>query len=146
MAFITGEFNDDGLLTDDTTELTNSQAKSINDWIKFYHDKYVFKGELKKKKKEEFYSNLFFFFSLLLLIRYIVKNCLNLLFFFQGKLIGRYYDQDGNPTDEFYKFENKVKKAENDKTIDEIDKKIFPPCNIEWIPEEGTKVWCTKMR
>lgn len=105
MAFVTGNFDTDGL-TDDTTELTNSQAKSMNDWIKFYHDKYIFKG----------------------------------------KLIGTYYDDNGNPTTKLDEFLKKVEKAHEEITADDNEKKMFPPCNIEWKPEEGTQVWCTTMR
>ncbi|XP_011306236.1 neuferricin [Fopius arisanus] len=101
LAFITGDFNGD--LTDDISSLTNSQAKSIVGWIKFYDEKYVYKG----------------------------------------KLVGRFYDENGNPTSEYHEFMRKVERADEADTIQEEMKKKFPPCNVEWKPEDGTRVWCS---
>ncbi|KAL1417230.1 hypothetical protein MTO96_027108 [Rhipicephalus appendiculatus] len=40
---------------------------------------------------------------------------------FVGKLAGRYYTNEGQPTT-----------------------RNFPPCNSEWTPEKGSSVWCSK--
>lgn len=45
MAFVTGDFTESSL-TDDLSDVTNSQAKSVNGWIKFYEEKYVYKGKI----------------------------------------------------------------------------------------------------
>ncbi|XP_074095179.1 neuferricin [Cotesia typhae] len=102
LAFITGDFNDKGL-TDDLSSLTNKQAKLLNNWLKSYHEKYLFKG----------------------------------------KLVGRFYDQYGTETPEYRKFLAKVLEAEVETSEKDKVNKIFPPCNVEWNPEEGTKFWCT---
>ncbi|XP_008559280.1 neuferricin [Microplitis demolitor] len=101
-AFITGDFTEKGL-TDDLSSLTNAQAKSLDNWLKSYHEKYQYKG----------------------------------------KLVGKFYDQYGVETLEFHNFKTKVSKAEAEQSDkDKINKK-FPPCNVEWNPEGGTRFWCT---
>lgn len=42
-AFLTGEFNEKGLI-DETTGLTNGQFLELENWIKFYDKTYVYKG------------------------------------------------------------------------------------------------------
>lgn len=63
-----------------------------------------------------------------------------------GKLIGRYYDKNGNPKAEYEKFEARVKLAENEQYKEEEKMKMFPPCNVEWKVDVGTRVWCTQQR
>ena len=43
-AFVTGEFNDAGLV-DDVTGLTLGQMLELEHWIKFYDSGYLYKGE-----------------------------------------------------------------------------------------------------
>lgn len=50
MAFVTGDFSEEGLI-DDTTSLTNAQAKSMDNWLKTYHEKYVYKGKFCLQKQ-----------------------------------------------------------------------------------------------
>ncbi|XP_063972108.1 neuferricin [Diachasmimorpha longicaudata] len=102
LAFVTGEFNNKNP-TNDVSSLTNSQAKSIMGWIKFYDEKYVYKG----------------------------------------KLVGKFYDKNGDPTIAYHEFMDKVKIADEADTVQEEMKKKFPPCNVEWKPEVGTRVWCS---
>ncbi|KAL6260620.1 hypothetical protein P5V15_008140 [Pogonomyrmex californicus] len=45
LAFITGEFNNQGL-TDDISTLSVRQVKALNDWLQFYNTNYVYKGKL----------------------------------------------------------------------------------------------------
>ena len=42
-AFMTGEFNEDGLI-DDVEGLTYTELLELEDWIKFYDKSYVYKG------------------------------------------------------------------------------------------------------
>lgn len=102
LAFITGEFDDEGL-TDDISSLSAQQVKALEDWLQFYNTNYNYKG----------------------------------------KLYGRYYNQDGSPTVEFNKVQEKLLVAKNEKLMEEKHKRMFPPCNIEWNPEIGTVFWCT---
>ncbi|KAK7863809.1 hypothetical protein R5R35_003301 [Gryllus longicercus] len=64
---------------------------------------------------------------------------------FKGKLIGRYYDSQGNPTGYRYKVENKLKLAEGDEIAKNKEKLRMPPCNTEWNVDQGSRVWCSKM-
>lgn len=105
MAFITGDFSEEGL-TDDVSSLTPLQMKSLHDWAQFYAKDYIYKG----------------------------------------KLVGRYYDSNGNPTKSYREIEEKLAIAEKKKIDEELKMRMFPPCNIEWKPESGTRLWCTKQR
>lgn len=63
-----------------------------------------------------------------------------------GKLIGRYYDENGEQTTERYNLKERVEIAIKGDLNEEKKKIKFPPCNIEWKAESGTKVWCSKNR
>lgn len=126
LAFITGEFNDNNLI-DDISSLSIQQVKALNDWVQFYNKNYIYKG----KNKLNIYGKL--------------KNKIKKLFFI-GKLNGKYYNEDGSPTKEFYNVQKILIEAK-EKQFEEVHKKqMFPPCNIEWKLDSGTVVWCTKKR
>ncbi|KAK8405991.1 hypothetical protein O3P69_007007 [Scylla paramamosain] len=61
-----------------------------------------------------------------------------------GKLIGRYYDENGEPTLYYYDTQRWISQAFTEKENDNQEKKMFPPCNSEWNPETGSRLWCTK--
>ncbi|KAG8172537.1 hypothetical protein JTE90_019372 [Oedothorax gibbosus] len=61
-----------------------------------------------------------------------------------GKVVGRYYDQNGQPTKELLSIKEKMNTVQKNKYQDEVDKQTFPPCNSEWSKEKGSKVWCSK--
>ncbi|XP_031840833.1 neuferricin isoform X2 [Nomia melanderi] len=103
LAFITGEFNDEGL-TDDISSLVPKEIKKLNDWVEFYNKNYIYKG----------------------------------------KLSGRYYHEDGTPTEEFHNVQKMLQNAKKMESEEEHRKRMFPPCNIEWNPSSGTVVWCSK--
>ncbi|XP_022101131.1 neuferricin-like [Acanthaster planci] len=60
-----------------------------------------------------------------------------------GKLVGRYYDATGAPTDALKKalLVVEVGKKEKDKEA-ELNRR-YPPCNSSWNQKEGTKIWCS---
>ncbi|XP_045597658.1 neuferricin [Procambarus clarkii] len=60
-----------------------------------------------------------------------------------GKVIGRFYNEKGEPTSYYYDVQRWISQAYNDKENENKEKKMFPPCNSEWAPESGTRVWCT---
>lgn len=62
---------------------------------------------------------------------------------YKGKLIGNFYNSDGSPAAGFYYLEAKLKQAEENESIEAEKNRIFPPCNVEWKPETGSRVWCT---
>lgn len=45
LAFITGEFDDQGL-TDDISSLSPRQVKTLDDWLQFYNANYIYKGTI----------------------------------------------------------------------------------------------------
>ncbi|XP_075446102.1 neuferricin [Ascaphus truei] len=60
-----------------------------------------------------------------------------------GKLIGRFYDEDGNPT---HALEDALAVIDMGLTLKEQrqeENKQFPPCNSEW-SSGGSRVWCSK--
>ncbi|XP_033208995.1 neuferricin isoform X2 [Belonocnema kinseyi] len=62
---------------------------------------------------------------------------------YQGKLVGNFYNSDGTPAAGFYNLQEKLKEAEQSEFRDAKKNQIFPPCNIEWQLDTGTRVWCT---
>ena len=65
---------------------------------------------------------------------------------YAGKLIGRYYDRDGNPTKAWYKYRKALEEAAAIKEDQDADKKRFPPCNSRYTPQEGGTVFCSSRR
>lgn len=63
-----------------------------------------------------------------------------------GKLYGRYYNQDGSPTAESHKVQERLLLAKKEKALEEKQQRMFPPCNVEWYPDTGTIFWCTEKR
>lgn len=61
----------------------------------------------------------------------------------KGRLIGRYYDDNGQETDYFRKVNEQIEIALENKRKEEMKNYEFPPCNVEWNADTGTKVWCT---
>ncbi|XP_059056988.1 neuferricin homolog isoform X2 [Achroia grisella] len=61
-----------------------------------------------------------------------------------GVLIGRYYDVNGRETEYMKMFYVETEKCIIEKDLAKKEELKFPPCNIEWSPDAGTKVWCTK--
>lgn len=60
----------------------------------------------------------------------------------KGKLIGRFFNNKGEPTQEYINFMEK--KTENEKEIQkkkEFDEK-YPKCNSQWDINKGGEVWC----
>lgn len=62
-----------------------------------------------------------------------------------GKVIGRYYDTEGQPTPYYHQVRKLINKAKRTKQEESIEKLSYPPCNSEWSQESGSRVWCSKM-
>mmetsp|Transcript_30822 Transcript_30822/g.38046 ORF Transcript_30822/g.38046 Transcript_30822/m.38046 type:complete len:321 (-) Transcript_30822:356-1318(-) len=59
-----------------------------------------------------------------------------------GKLIGTYYDEEGNPTQAQ---KNAIAKYEANRALQkrmEKDREDFPNCNKYWNKDEGSQAWC----
>lgn len=63
-----------------------------------------------------------------------------------GKLIGRYYDNGGNPTEALKEAKALIKEGQRLKKLQEAENKRFPGCNSRWSVEEGSTVWCSQNR
>lgn len=62
---------------------------------------------------------------------------------YKGKLIGRYYNANGEITDYYNEVKGLIKQAEEKSAAQNTEYLQFPPCNVEWTPESGSKVWCS---
>lgn len=60
-----------------------------------------------------------------------------------GRLIGHYYDDEGQPTEALKQFQQKLKEAKKAKLSDEEDRHRFPPCNFEYKQGWGRRTWCS---
>ncbi|XP_044753585.1 neuferricin homolog [Coccinella septempunctata] len=60
-----------------------------------------------------------------------------------GKLIGKYYDIEGNPTPYAKNIHKLIERALKEETEEDRLKLKYPGCNMEWNYEQGTHVWCT---
>lgn len=65
---------------------------------------------------------------------------------FVGKLIGCYYDSEGNPTEALNEAKAVIKEGQKLKKLQEAENKRFPGCNSRWSVEEGSTVWCSQNR
>lgn len=63
---------------------------------------------------------------------------------YKGKLIGRFYDDIGEPTEYYHKYLALLEQAEEAKNATNVLREKYPDCNIEWSAEKGAHVWCTK--
>lgn len=61
-----------------------------------------------------------------------------------GKLIGRYYDSEGNPTEALNEAKIVIKEGQKLKKLQEAENKRYPGCNSKWNAEEGSTVWCSE--
>lgn len=63
-----------------------------------------------------------------------------------GKLIGRFFDDTGNPTKYWYKYQKMLQKAAEQKSKKKEQEKQFPPCNSRFVQNEGGTVYCSTKR
>lgn len=61
-----------------------------------------------------------------------------------GSLVGRYYDENGGETSYMIEFTKRVKQCKLEKENAKKQDQLYPPCNIAWSEDNGTRVWCTK--
>lgn len=73
------------------------------------------------------------------------KQFYNKDYTFVGLLTGRFYDSDGQKTKYMEEVDKQIELAIAEKERMELLRVKYPPCNIEWKAETGTRVWCTKL-
>ncbi|KAJ2952913.1 hypothetical protein O0L34_g7279 [Tuta absoluta] len=61
-----------------------------------------------------------------------------------GVLVGRYYEESGEPTAYSRQLEERIDQCKYEKEREKQAEEKFPPCNMEWSVSDGSKVWCTK--
>lgn len=66
--------------------------------------------------------------------------------FIIGKLIGRYYNEQGVLTEYGKTVKTLINNAEKLKESHEKESIKYPSCNIEWDAVQGTHVWCSNKR
>ncbi|XP_037543518.1 neuferricin [Nematolebias whitei] len=60
-----------------------------------------------------------------------------------GLLIGRFYNETGQPTDTLLNVERLLDEGRRLKAQSDAEKVRFPPCNSEWSAGRGGRVWCS---
>uniref|UniRef100_A0A8B9QHZ4 Neuferricin n=1 Tax=Apteryx owenii TaxID=8824 RepID=A0A8B9QHZ4_APTOW len=65
---------------------------------------------------------------------------------FVGKLVGRFYDENGAPTEALRQAEAAIEEGLKFKAESDQRKQQFPPCNSEWSSAGGSRFWCSKQR
>ncbi|XP_040857507.1 neuferricin [Ochotona curzoniae] len=63
---------------------------------------------------------------------------------FVGKVIGRFYGEDGLPTPELTHVEAMITKGLEASKQERKEKQQFPPCNAEWSAAKGSRFWCSQ--
>ncbi|KAK3730863.1 hypothetical protein QZH41_009968 [Actinostola sp. cb2023] len=61
-----------------------------------------------------------------------------------GKVIGRYYNENGKPTSALKEAKALIKEGKLLREKQKDDDKKFPPCNSKWSQNEGAEVWCSQ--
>jgi len=61
-----------------------------------------------------------------------------------GLLVGTFYNQNGEVTDKWKELQTWIESAKLDRDNNDVEKKMFPPCNVEWTQADGSRYWCTK--
>ncbi|XP_017268063.1 neuferricin [Kryptolebias marmoratus] len=60
-----------------------------------------------------------------------------------GMLIGRFYNETGQPTEALVNVEGLLAEGRHLKAQSEAEKVRLPPCNSEWSTNRGGRVWCS---
>nr|KAF6455565.1 cytochrome b5 domain containing 2 [Rousettus aegyptiacus] len=63
---------------------------------------------------------------------------------FAGRVIGRFYGEDGLPTPELTQVEAMITKGLEANKQELKEKQKFPPCNAEWSSTRGSRFWCSQ--
>ncbi|KAI4305516.1 hypothetical protein L6164_028878 [Bauhinia variegata] len=61
---------------------------------------------------------------------------------YTGKLVGRYYDSQGNPTKHLKGVESKAARGAQLLEKQKMEEAKQPSCNSRWSQDEGGEVWC----
>lgn len=67
-------------------------------------------------------------------------------YIYVGKLIGRYYTQDGSPTKDWYRYQKQLGEKDRIKAEQKKLEQQFPGCNSNWSEKTKGKVYCSEKR
>ena len=62
-----------------------------------------------------------------------------------GLVEGAFFDKNGKELEPMAEYKRKLLLAEQEKSLLEKDRKLFPPCNSEWNQANGGRVWCSTL-
>ena len=119
-AYVTGKFEEEGLVSN-VDGLSSSDYLGLEEWSSFYQKDYIKVGVLD----------------------------------------GLFYDGRGEVTQHWRDLQVStmmlsseketslysqgwIEQAHKDKDKNDVEKQMFPPCNVEWTQAEGSRLWCTK--
>jgi len=60
-----------------------------------------------------------------------------------GLLEGAFYDSKGDVTQHWKDLQGWIEVAREERDKQDVEKQMFPPCNVEWTQAEGSRYWCT---
>ncbi|KAM4620305.1 neuferricin isoform 2-T2 [Polymixia lowei] len=60
-----------------------------------------------------------------------------------GRLIGRFYTENGQPTEALLQVEASLTEGQRLKAQSQAEREVFPACNSEWSATRGGRVWCS---
>jgi hypothetical protein len=66
-------------------------------------------------------------------------------YFYVGRLIGYYYDEQGNPTKALLDAQTKFQEVDEEQAKEQAERRKFPGCNTSSSSsEKGVQLWCTE--
>jgi len=60
-----------------------------------------------------------------------------------GLVSGNFYTPAGLPTPAWHALQASIEEARQDRDKHDVEKNMFPPCNVEWTQAKGSRFWCT---
>ena len=81
-----------------------------------------------------------------LFTNFMIHKKPNIISQLEGKLEGKFFDSKGNPTEYYYEAQEWIKAASGLKEEEDLFKEKYPMCNVDYKPEEGSRVWCSNKR
>ncbi|XP_057953410.1 membrane-associated progesterone-binding protein 4 isoform X1 [Malania oleifera] len=127
-AFVSGNFTGDGL-TDSLRGLSSTQVKSIVEWREFYFRSYTY-IKVSRLINWKCSRRITWDFQMTSFLRFV------------GKLVGHYYDSEGNPTKYLKGVEAKAARGTQLLEKQKEEEAKIPSCSSRWSQEEGGEVWC----
>ena len=56
---------------------------------------------------------------------------------------GAFYDNNGEVTQHWKDLQGWMDIAREERDKQDVEKQMFPPCNVEWTQADGSRYWCT---